>query len=507
MEAKGSKDSSPNKEKNQEKTGEAGTSERGAEIPYQQEGNPEKGTSGKQVQGQAEIPSQGSGDSLSLMSNKPATDVTPKQPSKEIDSPIAIITPLQFTKGNPDAGWIFNEELMPISVEELPPNEFFFDKKRKVVVRQELYQREGVVAKKFKIMTDGKAVKEEEFADEIAGTLGAYATANQYSVGTLKAQLKRKNLLISKLEAKVATAEANARDEVSKSLEQARIADLQEIEKLRSDLEQVRQSAQISQTQVSQQGQQIIELQSKLDVAENQVLDIKMFRSQAVEIRQKVLTAQQDLLVKVGTIQNHFQTIDQVLENISLREREAGAARVAFQDVVIATTKIEMVDSSKLSIAEQTRGNILLKVWEQNISESRGRANEVMNSCEETFTLINKSLLDLDKEGSAGTLGKINIAKHLLDIKENVEKEQAEISQISQVDMVQVDKWLVQPSLQLCSIITEDRQVGKRLPQLAKSCYTFEASNQAEPSRLIAQLVERCVICIEQAKGQVSGAK
>jgi hypothetical protein len=58
------------------------------------------------------------------------------------------------------------------------------------MVRQGLYQREGVVAKKFKIMTDGKAVKEEEFADEIAGTLGAYATANQYSVGTLKAQLK-----------------------------------------------------------------------------------------------------------------------------------------------------------------------------------------------------------------------------------------------------------------------------------------------------------------------------
>jgi prephenate dehydratase len=147
-----------------------------------------------------------------------------------------------------------------------------------------------------------------------------------------------------------------------------------------------------------------------LDVVESQVLDIKMFKSQAVEIRQKVLTAQQDLLVKVGTIQNHFQTIDQVLENISLREKEIGAARVAFQDVAIATAKIEMVGSSKLSIAEQTRGNILLKVWAQNISESRGRANEVMNSCEETFALISRSLLSLDKEDTAGTLGKINIA-------------------------------------------------------------------------------------------------
>jgi hypothetical protein len=52
--------------------------------------------------------------------------------------------------------------------------------------------------------------------------------------------LKRKNLLIEKLEARVATTEENARDEVRISLEQARIANLQEIEKLRSDLELVR---------------------------------------------------------------------------------------------------------------------------------------------------------------------------------------------------------------------------------------------------------------------------
>jgi hypothetical protein len=47
---------------------------------------------------------------------------------------------LTVTKGNIDAGWIFNEELRPIRMEELPPNEFFFDKKRKVVVKREFYQ-------------------------------------------------------------------------------------------------------------------------------------------------------------------------------------------------------------------------------------------------------------------------------------------------------------------------------------------------------------------------------
>ena len=164
-----------------------------------------------------------------------------------------------------------------------------------------------------------------------------------------------------------------------------------------------------------------------MDVAENQVLDIKMFRSHATKIRQKVLTAQQDLLVKVGTVQNHFQTIDQGLESISLSEKEVGAARVAFQDALIATTKIEMVDNSKLSITKQTRGNILLKAWERNISENRERTKEMRNSCEETFGFIDRGLLNIDSENNSEALGQINIAKHLLNIKENEEKEQVEI--------------------------------------------------------------------------------
>ena len=82
------------------------------------------------------------------------------------------------------------EKLTPIAVEELPPNEFFFDKKRKVVVRQELYQEAGIISKKYKILTDGKDMNKFEFATQIAGTLGAFATVNQYSVGTLKDQLK-----------------------------------------------------------------------------------------------------------------------------------------------------------------------------------------------------------------------------------------------------------------------------------------------------------------------------
>jgi hypothetical protein len=136
-------------------------------------------------------------------------------------------------------------------MEELPPNEFFFDKKRKAVVKQELYQEAGTKAKKFKILDDGRAMKKEEFATQIAGTLGDFSTTNQYSVESLKEQLKQKNRLIKTLEDKLATAEATARDQVNTGIELAREIDQKEIERLKSDLEQTQKMAQTSQSQIS----------------------------------------------------------------------------------------------------------------------------------------------------------------------------------------------------------------------------------------------------------------
>jgi hypothetical protein len=60
---------------------------------------------------------------------------TPKESTKQIGKPISFVTPLQSAQGDVSEGWIFGEELRPIREEELPPNEFFFDKKRKVVVK------------------------------------------------------------------------------------------------------------------------------------------------------------------------------------------------------------------------------------------------------------------------------------------------------------------------------------------------------------------------------------
>jgi hypothetical protein len=199
--------------------------------------------------------------------------------------------------------------------------------------------------------------------------------------------------------------------------------------------------------------------------------------------------------------------VNQVLENLSAREREAGAARVAFQEAVIATNNRDSGSTPRFTISEQTRGNILLKEWEHNIAEGKLQAKRVTNSLEEAFSSIDGNLLGIDSGGNAEALIQMNMAKISLDLKEKEERDSAEISQVTMADIVQIDKCMIKPSAQLCAIDIIDRQMEDRLPQLARDCYSFEANCQAEPSRLISRLVERCVTCTEHARGQTSGTK
>jgi hypothetical protein len=74
-------------------------------------------------------------------------------------------------------------------------------------------------------------------------------------------------------------------------------------------------------------------------------------------------------------------------------------------------------------------------------------AKEVKEFCEEDSHSLNKESLGLDKEDISGVLGQIDITKHQLDIKTTMEEAQTEISQIKHVDIIQINRWLVKPSL------------------------------------------------------------
>jgi hypothetical protein len=105
----------------------------------------------------------------------------------------------------------------------------------------------------------------------------------------------------------------------------------------------------------------ITQLQAQLEVAERKVIDIEIVKSRATDIRSRISSAQQSLLNKVGEIQEDCLLMHRISENLIDKERNAEAARIAFQEVVIVTNNRFLARSPVLTIAEQTRGNILLK--------------------------------------------------------------------------------------------------------------------------------------------------
>jgi len=105
---------------------------------------------------------------------------------------------------------------------------------------------------------------------------------------------------------------------------------------------------------------------------------------------------------------------------------------------------------------------------------------------EEAFSSIDDDLLGIDSGGNAEALIQMNMEKISLDLKEKEERDSTGISQVTMVDIVQIDKYIIKPSMQLCAIDIIDGEMEDRLPQLAHECYFFEASCQAESSRLIS---------------------
>ena len=95
---------------------------------------------------------------------------------------------------------------------------------------------------------------------------------------------------------------------------------------------------------------------------------------------------------------------------------------------------------------------------------------------EEAFNSIDGDLLGIENGGNVETLVQMNVAKISLDLKEKEERDSGDISQVTMVDIVQIDKCMIRPSTQLCTIDIIDGQMEDMLPQLARECYFFEAN-------------------------------
>jgi hypothetical protein len=108
----------------------------------------------------------------------------------------------------------------------------------------------------------------------------------------------------------------------------------------------------------------------------------------------------------------------------------------------------------------------------------------------------------MENGGDSETLRQMNKDQISLDLKEKNERDSVHISKMDRVDMAQVDEHLIQPSAQLSALQIIDTQIGDKLPQLAQECYFAEASCQAEPSQLVSQFMDKCIICTESMQRQ-----
>jgi hypothetical protein len=441
--------------------------------------------------------------------SSPKVDVnTPKaaggKGSMELGSPIASLTPLQSTFGLPQMGALFVDDLTSIPIDEIPPSDYFFSRKRKVVLKQEMHKREGNMVKKNKVLIDGQNLEEEDFATEVAGSMGAMATTNFFTVGKIITRIKKSDKIIAQLREQLKNVEESIREEMSKSLEQTRAAERLEVQSLKTSLDEMSQEIQTNQLQITQQKEHAEQLQARLISMEDQIIDLKSFQAQSLEVHSKIEIEQQKLISKIEIIQNYFQEVDNAFENIILREKEAKAVRITLQKEIIYSTGEEVSETMKVSATEQIRGDIMLKLWETNITESKRIAKEIRDDCEEVFDLLDKGSLNIGKGQCTGLLGQINIVRHQLNFRENLSEIQMEISQLRKIDVTLVDRLLVEPNLKLQSIKFTDKGVDDRLSKIQRKVYLFEARDFPEPPRNFTQFLEKCIKCIESKEGESS---
>jgi hypothetical protein len=131
-------------------------------------------------------------------------------------------------------------------------------------------------------------------------------------------------------------------------------------------------------------------------------------------------------------------------------------------------------------------------------------AKYIKEECEDTFNLLDKQLLDIGKGDFPGLLRQINVTRHQLNLKENLNETQIEISQLKQVDVILMDRWLVKLNLQLQSVKFEDKMFEEKLLNIQRKLYLFEAKNMTEPSISLVHFLSRCIECPGPSEGDNS---
>jgi hypothetical protein len=206
---------------------------------------------------------------------------------------------------------------------------------------------------------------------------------------------------------------------------------------------------------------------------EGTTVEMASFQDQALEVHENLELTQHDLFTKVEAIQNCYRVVDLSLKNIYIKEREACSFRAKFQEAILLVPKYDVSEVPRLSLFEQTRGGIVLKAWEKNLIESKRLAREVNKACLEAISSLDKGLLDVEGNTIFESMGQIYKIKNQYNSRTSKEEAMTTIQQMNQIDLIQINKWIVNPSLQLQVTCLGEKKIQERLPQAEKKLFIF----------------------------------
>jgi hypothetical protein len=257
---------------------------------------------------------------------------------------------------------------------------------------------------------------------------------------------------------------------------------------------------QVTQEQVQKLGNENKSLQDKIISITNQVIEIEHFKTKALEIYANIEEEQQKIFRNLEIIQNYFQESNRSMEKVVQKEREAKVARNSFQKVITSLQKEETGKTQKLSISEQLKGDIMIKVWETKLAEYKRITKGINEDCQRIFNLIEKDSVNIGIDGLSELLGEVNITRHQLKSKEELEEKKAEISNTKMVNMAEIDKWMIASSSKLEKIKFTEKTMASQLPDLQRSFFSFEENEVPKAPKVLVNFLGKYVQYVEADK-------
>jgi hypothetical protein len=132
-------------------------------------------------------------------------------------------------------------------------------------------------------------------------------------------------------------------------------------------------------------------------------------------------------------------------------------------------------------------------VWEANLAEYKRITREVNDDCQGIFDLLERASLNIETDDCSELLGEINISKHQLRFKEELEEMKIEILKIKLINIIEINKWMVMPNLKLKTIKFTEKMIENRFPELQKIFFLFEANEMPDAPRTFVKFLGKCV--------------